>query len=74
VTGRARTVSRGQPARLIPMPAELRSAERALFRLRAAVQVGTVHTFQGSERDIMIMSLVAAHGVPPQSSCSASRH
>ncbi|WP_433672434.1 AAA domain-containing protein [Nocardia sp. CA-136227] len=42
--------------------------------IRAAVgntlsddDIGTVHTFQGGERDVMIFSLVAGHGMPKRS-------
>jgi hypothetical protein len=30
------------------------------------VRVGTVHTFQGGQRDVMVLSPVAAHNTPPR--------
>ncbi|GEL26127.1 hypothetical protein PSU4_50810 [Pseudonocardia sulfidoxydans NBRC 16205] len=44
-------------------------ADRLRSRLRAygtQVRVGTAHTFQGGERDVIVLSLVAAQNHPPK--------
>ncbi|MEV5411276.1 AAA domain-containing protein [Thermopolyspora sp. NPDC052614] len=48
-----------------PFAAQQRKLAGRLTRYGDRVQVGTVHTFQGSERDVMILSLVAAPGMEP---------
>jgi hypothetical protein len=47
-----------------PQSAELR---RRLSDRGKRVQVGTAHAFQGGERDVMVLSLVAARNQPPRS-------
>ena len=48
-----------------PYHAQAAEIHHRLVGLGDRVRVGTAHAFQGGERDIVIMSLVAAHGVPP---------
>ncbi|NJP72071.1 AAA domain-containing protein [Streptomyces sp. C1-2] len=37
-----------------------------MWREDDRVRVGTVHTFQGGQRDVMVLSPVAAHNTPPR--------
>ncbi|MFE9097032.1 AAA domain-containing protein [Streptomyces sp. NPDC007264] len=37
-----------------------------MWRDENRVRVGTVHTFQGGQRDVMVLSPVAAHNTPPR--------
>ncbi|MEV0403005.1 AAA domain-containing protein [Actinoallomurus sp. NPDC050550] len=50
-----------------PYKAQAEAVKRQLGRDRERVRVGTVHTFQGGERDVMIFSLVAGQGMPDNS-------
>ncbi|MCN9242971.1 AAA domain-containing protein [Streptomyces sp. RY43-2] len=46
-----------------------RAQKEALARMwrdNDRVRVGTVHTFQGGQRDVMVLSPVAAHNTPPR--------
>ncbi|MGH3373431.1 MAG: caspase, EACC1-associated type [Actinoallomurus sp.] len=46
-----------------PYKAQADAVRRQLGRDHERVRVGTVHTFQGGERDIMVFSLVAGQGM-----------
>ncbi|GAA5049138.1 hypothetical protein HNP84_004339 [Thermocatellispora tengchongensis] len=48
-----------------PFAAQQRELAQLLSHYGVRVQVGTVHTFQGSERDAMVFSLVAGTGMEP---------
>lgn len=55
-----------------PYRAQADAVERE-WRNHPRVQVGTVHTFQGAERDAIVFSLVASAGMRPQSKAHISR-
>ncbi|NDU73858.1 AAA family ATPase [Actinomadura sp. DSM 109109] len=46
-----------------PFKAQVEAVQRRLGQEHQRVRVGTVHTFQGGERDVMLFSLVAAQGM-----------
>jgi hypothetical protein len=48
-----------------PFKAQAEMVQRRLGTADGRVRVGTVHTFQGGERDVMIFSLVAGDGMRP---------
>jgi hypothetical protein len=48
-----------------PFKAQEEALKRRLRRYEERVRTGTVHTFQGGERDVMILSLVAGQGMHP---------
>ncbi|WP_433472180.1 caspase, EACC1-associated type [Spirillospora sp. CA-142024] len=48
-----------------PFKAQAEMVQRRLGTADGRVRVGTVHTFQGGERDVMIFSLVAGEGMRP---------
>ncbi|MGW1197727.1 caspase, EACC1-associated type [Streptomyces sp. NPDC002536] len=50
-----------------PFKAQEEALKRRLKPYEHRVRTGTVHTFQGGERDVMIFSLVAAEGMHRQS-------
>jgi hypothetical protein len=50
-----------------PYKAHAEAVKRQLSPNLDRVRVGTVHTFQGGERDVMVFSLVAGHGMGDRS-------
>jgi hypothetical protein len=49
-----------------PYKPQADALQRTLREVEARVRVGTAHKFQGGERDVMVLSLVAADNVQPR--------